>query len=177
MINSLVLFFGAGSFLAAFLTHILVWRIIRPRKQIIWLGVIFIILPVLLYLSLFFLSYFFSDYKGRFFSSGFNLILTVFWHIVLSLAYIMSYPAAQAESPTFKIILSVADSMPKGMTAQAVNDIFSEDVLLNERIEDLVRDGLIFLKDGKCVLSYKGRLIAAFFSGYRRLLSLPQGEG
>lgn len=140
-----------------------------PRKQILWLGIIFIILPAALYLLKVIRAAGDGGSEGIFF--------VFLWHVLLSLVYIMSYPAVQAECPTLKIVLSVADSMPNGMTIEDVGDIFSEDALLNERVEDLIRDGLIFLNEDKCVLSCKGYLLAAFFSGYRGLLGLPAGEG
>ena len=166
MVNPLVLIFGTCSFIAAFLIHALVWRLIKPRRQLISLGIIFIILP----LSAFVLA-------SCFFVSKFQLFLAGLWHLSLSSAYIATYPVFQAECPSLKIILAVASSMPDGMTAGAISNLFSQDALLEDRLEDLVNDGLAFVKNSEYSISLKGRLVVMFFSAYRRLLDLPPGEG
>ena len=63
------------------------------------------------------------------------------------------------------------------MTAESINDLFSEDTLLYDRLKDLANDDLILLKNNKWAISLKGRLLAGFFSTYRHLLGLPLGEG
>jgi len=169
MITPAILFFGTIGFIISFVSHIIIWRVIRPAKHMVWLAVIFIILPIVVYILMGCLGYRGLDCK--------NVIFVLLWHLALSAAYIMSYPAIQAECPTLKIILAVRDSMPKGMRVKAINDIFCNDRLLSDRFDDLINDDLISRKDGKWSLSLKGSLLVSFFSIYRKLLGLPLGEG
>ena len=164
-----ILFIGAVSFIISFLMHLMIWRSLRPVKHLFWLAFIFIILPILIYILLAYFGYFRLSIK--------NIFFIVPWHLALSAAYIMSYPAIHAECPSFKIILAVRASMPKGMSAKAINDIFSEEKLLTDRFEDLINDNFVFKKDGKWAVSLKGRLLLVCFSVYRKLLGLPMGEG
>lgn len=165
MITLSILLFGIASFIILFSSHILIWRIRKPSRHMAWLSVIFIIFPVLIYTLI--NSWVINK----------DIIFIALWNIALSVAYVMSYPAIQAECPTLKIILAVLASMPKGMTFKAINEIFSHNKLFSDRIEDLVKDHLILPKGDRWDLSFKGRLIVRFFSIYRSLLGLPLGEG
>ena len=167
MINSFILSLGAYSFFASLIIHILIWRLIRPIRHLMWLAAIFIILPSAVYIFLFFSHYF----------SKFDIVFTFLLHIALSSAYIMSYPLFQADCSSLKIILAISSYMPEGLTEEAINKLFSQDILLYDRMEDLVNDGLILSKNGSWVMSYKGRLLSLAFFIYRRLLGLPPGEG
>ena len=167
MINSSILSLGTYSFFASLIIHILIWRLIRPSKHLVWLGIIFIILPLAIYLTF----PFFVDI------SALATVFAFLWHTALSSAYIISYPLFQADCPSLKIILAIYSYMPKGLTEESINKLFSQDILLYGRIEDLVNDGLIVSKNGAWVMSYKGRLLSLVFFIYRRLLGLPPGEG
>jgi len=176
IISPLILLFGTCSFAVALILHILVWRIIRPLKHLVWLGVIFIILPLFIYILLSYLSHTLTG-LSKYFTSPFSIAFSLLWHLSLSSAYIMSYPLFQADCPSLKIIMAVSASMPEGMTLESINNFFSEDILLYDRLDDLVDDGLILVKNDKCEISLKGRLLSIFFSIYRRSLGLPLGEG
>lgn len=165
MINPSVIFIGTVGFLVSFILHVITWRRFRPVKHLLCLAAIFIFLPIGGYLLL---------YQSL---GIFNLILVIIWHLGFSLTYIMTYPTIQAECPTFKILLAVRDSMPVGLSEESIKNIFSENKLLSDRVEDLIAEGLLHLKQGSWLLSFKGRLLAAGFSVYRRLLGLPLGEG
>ena len=177
MVNPLVLLWGTVSFTAALVVHIIVWRIFQPPRQMMWLVVIFIIFPGLLYIMLFALLLLGAAPGRCFLASPFNLFLLLVWHGALSSAYIMTYPPIQAGCPSLRIMLSVASSMPKGMSPEEINELFSEDTLFSERFEDLIGDGLISLEYDTWGVTSTGKLLAKFFSAYRRWLKLPIGEG
>ncbi len=157
MINPIVLFFGTASFLIAFVVHILIWRIIKPTKQIIWLIAIFVILPILVYFILFYFSRISIDYQERFITYPFNISFIIIWHFLLSVAYIMSYPAIQVDCPSLKIILVVSTSMPQGLTLESISAIFSEDNFFSCTLCNLVMEVLIYFKDGKFLVAKRGR--------------------
>ena len=177
MVEPLVLLWGTISFTAALVVHIIIWRIFQPNRQMMWLVVIFIILPGLLYIALFIIFYLGALPHRCFLASPFNLFFTLIWHCALSSAYIMTYSPIQAGCPSLKIMLSIAATMPEGMTFKDIEQIFSEDTLFSDRIEDLEEDGLITLKYNAWGMTFTGRLLSEFFLAYRKLLKLPLGEG
>jgi hypothetical protein len=112
----------------------------------------------------------------RFIAQPFNIVLIILWHSLLSVAYIFSYPAIQAECPSLKIILAISASMPQGLSAEAIVNLFIENKLLTESLDSLVNSGLLSLRNGKWVVSAKRRFLFTLFSLYRSLLKLPLGE-
>src|SRR3990167_6742407 len=89
-------FLGIAGFGVSFLINIFVWRRVRPKRQLVWLAGIFLVFPAFIYVILFCL---FAD--KQFFG------LAGFLHLLFSGAYIFSYPAIQAPSPSLKIVLDV----------------------------------------------------------------------
>lgn len=172
MITFSILLTGTATFIFALFTHIIIWRAKKVFRQIMLLGIIFILLPLVLY-TIIFIYYIFGGYPDYLSAVIFSLV----WHITLSSFYIASYPLFQAKCPTFAIILAVDSSMPKGITAESIKDIFDQDMLLNERVKDLIDEGLLVLKNDGYVPSLKGLLLSFLFSIYRSLLGLPLGEG
>lgn len=161
MINPWVFLCGTCGFLAAFIFHVLIWRLLKPVKQLAWLVIIFVLLPLLSYILV---------------SPG-NAGWIMLWHLLLSTAYILSYPAIQAQCPTLRIILAVSGSMPQGLEPESIIKLFTQDSLFSVPFDSLADEGLIYLKGDKWFLSAGGRLLSGFFCAYRRLLGLPQGEG
>ena len=189
MISLSVIFFGIGLFLTAFVIHILIWRIVKPSKQMLWLTIVFIVLPICGWIIFSTLTGAHSEDGTGWTATPLNTFLILLLNLLLSAAYIMSYPPIQAGCPSLKIILAVNASRAEGMTADAIHRIFSEDILVSERLEDLVNDGLIFvkrdttgddllsLKNETIVISWQGYIIAHMFALYRRILNLPFGKG
>jgi len=150
------------------LLHILLWRLKRPNRHALSLLFIFIIIPGVFLASVGMLSE----------NISWTEVCGIFLlHASLSFAYIQVYPASQADSPSFKILLHVGKSMPQGMTAGEIQALFPAAVLLDARIEDLVRATLVSEKDGKLSLTKQGELLIRPFIYLRQILGLPAGEG
>jgi len=162
MVHPIVLLAGSGCFLAALVLHIVIWRTRRPSREMFWLVVIFLIVPVVPMLLLF--------------RSGSGVIAAIIFHWALSLAYIMTYPPIQAGCPSLKIILAVDKAGEPGLSLKEIEEIFSQDTLFFDRFDDLISDGLIAWKYDTWGISATGRWLTRFFSAYRRLLKLPLGE-
>lgn len=175
MINPMVFTIAISGFLLCLTLHIIVWRVLRPVKHLVWLGIIFLFLPGLVY-GAWFLFYRIFNGQG-FFASPFNFFYIFILHSALSSAYIMTYPAFQAVSPSLKIILEISGTMPFGMSREEIDKIFSEQSLIKDRLKDLSNEGLIRFVGDKWVIALKGKILACFFYNYRRLLKLPIGEG
>jgi len=177
MISPMILAGGAATFIASLIIHILVWRILKPSRQLLWLILIFIIFPVLAYTLIFGIICLRAFQGENLTAAFFQILFALIWHCAISSAYIMTYPPIQAGCPSLKIIQSVAAAMPEGLTPKDIERIFSEDTLFSDRITDLEEDGLITLNYNAWGMTFAGRVISKFFLSYRKLLKLPLGEG
>lgn len=177
MITPLIFLWGTLTFISALIVHIIVWRIIQPNRQMMWLVIIFIIIPDCIYTVSFAGLYLTGGSSPAIFDSLFNFICLIIWHTSLSSAYIMTYPPIQAGCPSLKIMLAVSGSMPDGLTIEEIDGIFSEETLFSDRFDDLIEDGLISWEYDTWGITGTGRLLARFFLAYRRILKLPVGEG
>ena len=98
-------------------------------------------------------------------------------HYVLSLAYILSYPAAQASSPSLTILLFIRHSMPQGVTKEDISS-FLRNQSLEHRINDLISENLVReKKDGRLEPTKKGHLLLKMFILFRKAYGLPIGKG
>lgn len=176
-ISSFVFIVGTVSFLGSFFIHLELWRTIKPRRQMALLGLIFVLAPATIYFALFVIAQATQPSGTWFVRDPFNLSYVFIWHLALSAAYIMSYPAIQAESPSLRILLAIADSRPGGLDARELEGLFPPDVLIKERFADLIAENLIQPDGNQYVPTRKGRALTTLFTGYRWLLDLPRGEG
>src|SRR3972149_2540664 len=100
------LFHTAEGFLLLFIVslcvHILIWRRRHPKSHAVALLLIFIIVPVIIGMADWFAYRFLS--KGFISVSIFNWLLILLLHFSLAAAYILSYPALQAVSPSLAML-------------------------------------------------------------------------
>lgn len=161
--NPKILLIGCGTFFACLLTHVLVWRLRRPRNDMAALFVIFIFVPLGL------------ACLWGWFDSGFSAVefaAAGLFHLAVSCAYIQSYPPAQAESPSLKMLILIAQHMPQGLTREEVLGHFDNIKLVGTRFQDLVNNNLICRVRGSFYLTPVAKSIILFFVLYRKLLGL-----
>lgn len=156
------------------LIHIFVWRFAFPKSRPTALLFIFIILP-----SAFFILYVVSI-KLRLIQYIFGLsfyewIAAYLLHLVLSCAYILSYPAVEAFSPSLAIILLIGDS--QGVLYEDLAKSLKKDVLLEPRIKDLFEAELVKRDGDYIVITSKGRALVKSFIFLRTFLGLSEGKG
>jgi hypothetical protein len=137
-----------------------------PFKQTVWLVVIFVIFPAVIWAVIFYV-----------FKRPEPILFIMLWNFLLAAAYIISYPAIQVESPSLKVISTISLSMPGGMTFKEIRGIIPESVLILDSLDKLVAEGFICRKEDKYIISSFGRLVSLFFILYRKLFWLPVGEG
>lgn len=90
-------------------------------------------------------------------------------------AYIMTYPAFEALSPSLVIVLLAFDR--GGIAVKDLSGVFSDEALFAPRIKDLLDSKLAREHGGVLSITTKGRLLAAFFVFMRSFLGLPKGGG
>lgn len=178
-ISPFVFVMGLLSFMVSFLVHLEVWRGIKPRRQIGLLAMIFVGGPGCLFASLVIACQGGPPAAGlAVIRDPWQIVYAFIWHLALAAGYIMSYPAMQADAPSLTLLLAIAAKMPAGLDGRQIEALFSPDALIDARVDDLLSDGLVQrAADGQYAPTMKGRLFAAIFTGYRRLLGLPMGEG
>lgn len=99
-------------------------------------------------------------------------MLAAFLAAALGAVYVISYPAAQAESPTL-LLLRFLDSAPGKRRSEAeIHTFFANRSSLADRAADLQRDGLV--AKGKTTVS--GEALRIFFTYFRRALRI-EGNG
>ena len=157
MIDSRAFLLGIVGFGVSFLSHIFVWRRERPKRQLAWLAGIFLVCPAFIYVILFCV---FAD--KQFFG------LAGFLHLLFSGAYILSYPAIQAPSPSLKIIREVQAAMPEGLRLEDIYRVLAVNESIGFCVDNLIEEKLLCFKKDRLVLSLSGNLIAGFFRNYRR---------
>lgn len=93
----------------------------------------------------------------------------------LAAAYIATYPALEAISPTLALLDDIAAAPAPGLSCQALFAAMDDSVLLHPRITDLLNEGLVELVGDRHRLTAKGARVARIFTGLRRLLGLSVG--
>ncbi len=157
----------AGAFMGLMLVHVIVWRLFKVRKQILWLFVIFIGLPIL--------GLFAGLAQG---ADPIECGLVYLLMFTFCSCYILFFPAVQNESPTLAMVWHLdRNKHAGGLSRDEIMEAMSSDRPFQDRLRDLENNGLVRGSMGPQRLSTAGRLIAAFFYYYRRVLGLPCGEG
>lgn len=166
------LLIGIAIFAAVLAAHVLIWRIMKPRSEIIALAVMFIFAPGVLFLAGIGLM------NNATPVATIDLVAAVVLYYALACAYIQTYPGFNCEIPTFKILRVIAGSMPRGIAYEGIAQNFDAAELKGSRTELLGRDGLIEqTADGQPVLGFKGRVLADFFIAFRKMYGLGTGKG
>lgn len=166
------LIMGLGLFAGMLIAHVLIWRLFRPRSEIIALGVMFILAP-----GVFFLAGI-AFVPGMASVAVVELVAAVVLYYALASAYIQTYPGFNCEIPTFKILRVIAASIPRGASYEEIAGNFNAAELQGTRVELLSRDGLVkFAPDGRPELGLAGRVLADLFIVFRKMYGLGTGKG
>lgn len=162
-----ILWWALIAFVATLTIHVVVWRLCRVRREMLWVFILFLLLPMVV-----------TSLGVAFGYVGMLEALAVWLaHVALSAAYVQTYPAFREEIPSFRILLAISAAGERGMTQEAILSLFEKSSLFADKMTDLDNDGLLREVDGRLRLTRAGRLIARTFYHYRRLLGLESGLG
>lgn len=156
-----VLFYASLTFLIALFVHLLIWKLAMPKKN----------RPVVL-VNIFFWVLVLAVLTMKDFSQCLDYIVL---YCSLAVAYVLSYPAMEADSPSLAIINIIAKASKAGLAKAELYKIMTDETLVVARINDLLGDGLIFIESKQYFLTSKGLFLARVFGGFRKLLNLPKG--
>jgi len=161
-----VLLAASVSVALAFSLHVAWWRWRRPKADIGAILALFLVAPAVVYAAL----------------AAWPALTVPEWvaayvlHAAVSSAYVQTYPATQARSPTLSILVAVGRA-PEGLDRDEITAALSRSGLVGERVEDLQRNALVRLEGERLVLTPPGKVLARAFGAYRGWLGLPDLGG
>jgi hypothetical protein len=166
---------ASAALLAAFAVHLAVWRIRLPRRHTRAIAAIFLGVQGAVLASLPRLAAAFPALgipspvpAATWVSlSGFALSATM--------AYAITYTAIEADSPSLVLALAIGRAGAGGLSREEILRDMTDATLVDPRIRDLVRDGLVRIDGDRYRITPKGRCMARLFARHRRLLGLGTG--
>ena len=165
---------GTLIFAACFFAQIALWRIRLPSRQTKTLLMIFF---GGLIVSLAALAAGFSP-AGISGPCGAAEFSHIFLFVSsLTLAYMITYSAIEADSPSLVIVLKIADAGTSGLAQDEFKKFMSDDLLVIPRINDLLTDKMAYKDGEKYRLTKKGVLFAKIFITYRAILGKTDKGG
>lgn len=168
------IFYGLLFFCCAFCLHLVIWRAALPKRHTDALLVIF-------FLSLVCGAAILKMRQGAIITGIpaleglFAYLRLCLFYISLALAYIISYSAIEADSPSLTITLKIAAAGKNGLEKSEIDSLLTDEVLLFPRLDDLVRDGLAVLDSDRYRLTSKGKRFIGIFIFFRKLLGAAKG--
>jgi hypothetical protein len=103
-----------------------------------------------------------------------------YWYFVMlygaiTLAYMITYSAVQADSPSMSILLLIDRAGGRGVTATELMSTLNDEVLVVPRLNDLLVGRLAILETGRYVVTPSGSFLARIYIAYRALLKMEKG--
>ncbi|HBR16949.1 MAG: hypothetical protein A3G39_11030 [Deltaproteobacteria bacterium RIFCSPLOWO2_12_FULL_43_16] len=167
---------GIIIFVICLVLHIVIWRWWHPKRRVIALFLLFIILPLLFIIGYVGLERLVVVPSVLSFTMAGWLSVYLF-HFALASAYILSYPAIEAVSPSLAIVLMLGASNSQGIAHKDLLPLFDDETVLEPRIKDLMEAGLVTASDNYFTVTPRGMTLVQCFILLRRVLGLPIGKG
>jgi|GEM_PF-2418160 len=159
---------GIGAFAVVLGVQLVIWRLVRVRREVLWLFALYLGLPGVAFAAIWLLS---TIPAGQ--SIAAALVL-----FSLSAAFIQTYPALREIPPTLRILLLLEQHPDEGLSDVEIENGLQRDSLFVAKITDLVNDGFVVQKaDGEVELTKSGRVLAETFRIYRKLLGRSDVAG
>lgn len=163
----IALFYGAGLFITLIVFHVIVWRFIKPKGEIIPIVSLFILFP----LSIIIAQYLFYPLQ----LSKDEIWLGWILYFTLAGCYIQTYPAVTTEIPSLKIMLLL--HVRGQLSEREIISAFTRHEMFQSRLDLLRQDCLIHTDSSTSRLSRAGRIIAKIFIAYRTFIGAEIGKG
>jgi len=162
-----VLLIGIVLFLVFFLFHLIMWKLHIPKNHIrTLLKILFFVLIIgTVFIKIF------SIIPNNFLQ---YLHICIFF-IFLVLAYVVTYSAVSADSPSLVIVMAIAKSGSKGLDKEELYNILNDNLLVKPRVKDLINSKMAYLDGNNYKLTTLGKRFVEIFIFYRKLLNLPKG--
>jgi hypothetical protein len=132
-----------------FAVHLIWWRIALPQKQRTALLALFLIGGLVLSPVVGFLLGLFG-FAPLSLIQWFNVALAV---VAFALAYVVTYSALEADSPTLSLVRHIASAGSGGVGEEALRDFMASRPFVGARLSALVEEGMVHEKDGRIHLA------------------------
>ncbi|MBW1742170.1 MAG: hypothetical protein JRJ47_01910 [Deltaproteobacteria bacterium] len=170
-----VLFYGSLLFGLGLVVHFVIWRIHLPKRQA---KIIFLLFTGFLCCG----SYILWKYRQELSILGLHppgdlAQYLQFWvfYVSLTLAYMITYSAIEADSPSLIIIMRIHEAGSSGLAKENLEGVMNDRVLIEPRMKDLLVDKMADFQEGKYRLTKKGVMIARLFAFYREIMKMGKG--
>jgi len=160
-----ILLSGLGLFCLSLCLHLIIWQVRLPKSQIKALLQLFFTVLVIGH------TYLYLTASAK----ALECLHSSLLFISLSLAYLCTYSAIAADSPSLLMVMAIARAGPGGLDKDGLFSGLDDNLLVKPRIKDLHDARMISLVQGKYKVTAKGRLFVRVFTGFRNLLHLPKG--
>ena len=157
----------------AFMLHVVLWRIRLPKRQTRTMLLLFFTVMIIGNIVLLSSSITILNVSAP--SSLLECLHISLFFTSLTLAYMITYSAMEADSPSLVIITSIARAGSSGIAKEDFDEALNDDVLVKPRINDLLRDEMAYLDGDRYRLTPKGIRFARIFIVFRGLLKAPKG--
>jgi predicted membrane channel-forming protein YqfA (hemolysin III family) len=157
---------GIGLFAAVLVAHVLMWNLLRIRKELLWLAFVFFVIPGVVLLS---------AWSAGFLDAS-SVAASGMLYASLAVVYVQTYPALREDIPSIRILMSV-HRQSGGMTRSEIIEHLEAQGLFDAKIQDLQDDALVRVQDDRLYLTAMGARLAGMFHYYRKLLGHALGRG
>jgi len=154
-------------FMGVFILHVAIWRLFRVRREMMLLAALFLVMPGGALVTALAFGWLMPV----------EMLATALMLYALSVAYVQTYPGLKDDIPSFRILMLLDQAGREGMTKSDILDRIGEQSLFVFKVAELESDGLVVWDGDSVRLTPAGRILAAVFSSYRRLLGLGLGKG
>jgi hypothetical protein len=161
----------------AFLLHLVIWKVRLPYKQTRALTLIFygtFLVWVLFAVRALTQNTEFSQYIP---SSLAEYVHIFFLFNFLTFVYIGFYTLLEVDSPSLLIVRTIRDGGELGVEKAVLHQSLGDEVLVIPRVQDLLRDNMAILKEGKHIITPKGSAMIRFLQYHRKLIGIDQKGG
>jgi hypothetical protein len=173
-----ILQWGVVLLLSALLTHVIVWRLRKPRSPLTALLLIVLIVPATGLATLYFS-------RQGVASLGLKVLpnLAGYLHVFLfttsaGLAYIIGYTLLEWDSPTLTIVRMIERAGNEGIGEAELVQLFRDrPSFLASRIETLMRSRILTEKDGRYILASGHHLFFRAILIYPRITRADERSG
>lgn len=159
----------------AFGLHLAIWRIRLPARQTRALLAVFFGVLVAGLAALGAAGAMAPRWAPYLPASPAQLLHVGLFFVSVTLAYMITYSALEADSPSLVMILAIADAGEDGLDERRFDEAMTDEILVAPRVRDLLRDRLASLDGETYRITPKGRRFVRIFLLHRGVLGAGKG--
>lgn len=147
---------------------------VRQVKTMLYIFFSTLVVGIILFLNI---PSLFSIFNLQFHLNFWEYLHICLFFTSLTLAYMITYSALEADSPSLVMVMTISNAEPEGLDKKVFEQLMSDDILVMPRIKDLLIDHMVYMEGNVYRLTAKGALMATLFLFYRKLTNAPDDGG